>query len=155
MCIRDRSETIGRSSSSPQRCGRDRWVKRIWAPVSWRGDMATWTIAANEWLLHRGSEACIWPKRSARPVESVSQETVGFAVLPYIYGVTDHIGRLIIYKPTRKFLRPVKEGRLCMSCLCSEVYIGTMKCSVCTQVSEHSRCCRLRQLCLLYTSRCV
>ena len=60
-------------------------------------------------------------RRTARAVESVSQENVGFAMLPYTYGVTDRIGRLLsrhgvklIFKPTKtiqEFLRPVKDIR--------------------------------------------
>ena len=80
-----------------------------------------------------------------------------FAVLPYLHGVTDHIGRLLswrsvrpIFKLTRKmqqFLRPVKNARDSCSvpCSCGEIYIGTMKHSIHTCIGEHNRCCRLRQ----------
>ena len=37
-------------------------------------------------------------RRSARLAELVSQENVGFAVLPYIHGVTDHIDRLLSWR---------------------------------------------------------
>ena len=61
-----------------------------------------------------------------------------------------------IYKPTRKIqqvLRPVKDtmvpllsgGIYTVTCSCGEVYIGTMKHSVCTHIGEHSCCCHFRQ----------
>ena len=65
----------------------------------------------------------------------MSQEPVGFPVLPYIHRVMDHIGRLLnrrgartIYKLTKElqqFLRPVKdakeaEGLYSVACSCGD-----------------------------------
>ena len=104
------------------------------------------------------------PRRTARLVESVSQDSVGIAVLLYVHGVTDHISSLLswcgvrlIFKPTKiiqQFLRPVKDVRdplsLCgvyrVPCSCGHLYNGNMKRSVHARVDEHNCYCHLRQL---------
>ncbi|MGR8650110.1 hypothetical protein ACNGQH_25240, partial [Escherichia coli] len=88
----------------------------------------------------------------------------GFALLPFIKGVTDRIGRILtknkvktIFKPTqqiRSALRSAKDTREPLStagvyripCSCGAVYIGTTMRSVNTRLTEHKRCCRLGQV---------
>ncbi|XP_026317432.1 uncharacterized protein LOC113228374, partial [Hyposmocoma kahamanoa] len=76
------------------------------------------------------------------------------AILPYVRGVTDKIGRVLrrasiktYFKPLRKisqFLRPVKcniplqdAGVYKLDCECGLSYIGQTKRSICTRVKEH------------------
>lgn len=88
---------------------------------------------------------------------------LGKAFLPYIYGITDRIGRLLetynikpIFKPTtqlRDLHRSVKDSRDPLSsagvyripCSCGSVYVGTTLRSIKTRISEHERNCRLNQ----------
>ena len=51
------------------------------------------------------------PRRTARP-EVESRETVGFAALPYIHGVTDRIGRLLSRHGVRPIFKPVSYTHL-------------------------------------------
>ncbi|KAK9874835.1 hypothetical protein WA026_005651 [Henosepilachna vigintioctopunctata] len=98
--------------------------------------------------------------RKGTGVPPTEEPKQGVAIMPFIRGVTDRIGRLLqrhevraIFKPThqvRNLLRSAKDPRDKLSsagvykipCSCGSVYIGTTKRSIKTRLKEHEGHCR-------------
>ena len=98
------------------------WAKRICKPWYLNEELQhlKQSLQENGYSI-REVRCAVQLRRSPRPAELVSQDTVGFAVLPYIHEVIDHIRRLLnlrgirnIYKLTSKiqqFPRPMNDAR--------------------------------------------